>query len=378
MSLTSGALAMESIPLIDLGRQSPAVRAGFDGAIARVMGSQQFIMGPEVTAFEEEVARYLNVPHAVSVASGTDALLLALRALDLPAGQHVIVPAFTFFATAGAVWNAGLVPVFCDVDTDTFCVTAETVEAAWTRETVAVIPVHMFGLMAPMNDLEDLAVDRRVLLLEDAAQAFGAHGPSGWAGGCGDACAHSFFPTKNLGAFGDGGMVTTSRPDVADRVAKLRVHGGRKMYHHEMVGTNSRLDTLQAAVLREKLPHVDDWTRERQAIAVRYAERLYGLDELTLPHIPDQHRHVFNQFTVRTAQRDGLRSALREHGIGSGVYYPVPLHLQDCFAELGGSAGDLPGAESLCERVLSLPMFPGLRDSEVDRVTDVIRKFFKR
>ena len=185
MSLTSAALTGEPIPLIDLGRQSPAVRAEIDDAIARVTGSRQFIMGPEVTAFEEEVARYLNVPHAVSVASGTDALLLALRALDLPAGQHVIVPAFTFFATAGAVWNAGLVPVFCDVDPDTFCVTAETVEAAWTRETVAVIPVHMFGLMAPMNDLEELAVDRGLLLLEDAAQAFGAHGPSGWAGGCG-------------------------------------------------------------------------------------------------------------------------------------------------------------------------------------------------
>ncbi len=372
-----------SVPLLDLTPQYESIQEDVDAAIARVVRSQGFVLGPEVEALESEVADYLGVAHAVGCASGTDALLLPLRALDLAPGDEVIVPAFTFFATAGAVWNAGLKPVFCDVDPVTFNVTRETVEEAWTQRTRAVIPVHLFGQMAPMSELEALAGERDAVVLEDAAQSIGARqrttseddwvfaGAAGWAG------AFSFFPTKNLGAFGDGGLVSTSDPEVAERVAKLRVHGGRQMYHHEMVGTNSRLDALQAAVLRVKLPYLEEWARERRANAAFYDEALRNIDQIVLPRTMEGNFHVFNQYTIRAERRDELRGHLGDLGIGSGVYYPVPLHMQPCFAELSGSAGDLPAVERACEEVLSLPVFPGLGEGRMERVADAIRQFFR-
>jgi len=237
-----------TVPLIDLTRQYESIREEAQSAMDRVLDSQRFILGPEVQALEEEMAEYVGAAHAIGVASGTDALLLSLQALDADPGSAVIVPSFTFFATAGAAWNAGLRPVFCDVDPDTFNVTAETMDAVWTDDTVAVVPVHLFGQMADIGPIRELAASRDAFVLEDAAQAVGASGPGGTAGSAGDACAFSFFPTKNLGAFGDGGMVTTNADEHADKVRKLRVHGGKKMYHPEMVGTNSRLDALQAAI----------------------------------------------------------------------------------------------------------------------------------
>lgn len=367
----------QQIPLLDLKVQYASIRDELDRAVARVVESQGFVLGPEVEAFEEEIARYLGVRHAVGVASGTDALLLPLEAIDAEPASEVIVPSFTFFATAGAVWNAGLRPVFCDVDPETFNVSAATLEAVWSERTVAVVPVHLFGRTAPMAEIMELATARGAFVLEDAAQAIGATGPEGAAGAVGDAGAFSFFPTKNLGGFGDGGLVTTNDAALAERVGKLRVHGGRQMYHHEMVGTNSRLDALQAAVLRVKLRHLDGWAEARARNADLYRKGLAEVAEVLLPGDGGaDSRHVYNQFTVRARRRDELRRYLTDRGIGSGVYYPEPLHLQECFASLGGRAGDLPVTETLCGEVLSLPIFPELGEERIERVCEVVRAFY--
>jgi dTDP-4-amino-4,6-dideoxygalactose transaminase len=369
-----------NVPLLDLGPQYESLRSEIDEAVRRVVASQRFVMGPEVEGLEREIAGYLGAPHAVGVASGTDALLLPLRALDPRPGDEVILPAFTFFATAGAVWNAGFTPVFCDIDRETFNVTVETVEAAWSGRTRAVIPVHLFGQMAPMAPLMELARERGAVVIEDACQAIGAWqaAPDGTpvrAGAWGEAGAFSFFPTKNLGGFGDGGMVSATDADLADRVAKLRVHGGRQMYHHELVGTNSRLDALQAAVLRVKLPRLDEWAEARRENARRYDQALEDVPGLERPATLPGNHHVYNQYTVRVGQRDALREHLQGKGIGTGVYYPVPLHLQECFRELGGREGALPQAERACREVLSLPVFPELGEARRERVIEEIRAF---
>jgi len=363
------------VPLLDLSAQYASIRDELDAAVRAVVESQRFVLGPEVEALESELCAYLGVEHAVGCASGTDALLLPLKALDVEPGSDVIVPSFTFFATAGAVWNAGLRPVFCDVDPDTFNVTAESLERVWTERTVAVVPVHLFGQMAPMAEIRTLAALRGAFVLEDAAQAIGAKSAAGDAGSAGDAAGFSFFPTKNLGAFGDGGLVTTGDAAFADRIAKLRVHGGRQMYHHEMVGTNSRLDALQAAVLRAKLRHLDAWTAARRENARRYEEMLDGVEGVRVPPVAEGNVHVFNQYTLRVERRDALKEHLAARGIGSGVYYPVPLHLQPCFASLGGAPGDLPVTEALCEEVLSLPIFPELGEDRLAVVAEAIRAF---
>jgi len=374
------------VPLLDLKPQYQSIRDALDAALLRVAESQGFILGPEVEALEAELAEFLNVPYAIGCASGTDALLLPLKALDPEPGDEVVIPAFTFFATAGAVWNAGFRPVFCDVDPDTFNVRRETLEAAWTPRTRAIIPVHLFGQMAPMADILELAQARGAVVIEDCAQSIGAaqrlagpHAREGWvqSGAAGDMGSFSFFPTKNLGGFGDGGLVTVrDSAELADRVGKLRVHGGKQMYHHEMVGTNSRLDALQAAVLRIKLPHLPEWTEKRRENACMYHGGLADLPRVQLPVVADGNKHVYNQFTIRTPDRDALRSHLSEKGIGTGIYYPVPLHLQPCFAELGGKTGDLPVSEMACKEVLSLPIFPELGADRLQRVIDEIRAFY--
>lgn len=372
-----------TIPLLDLKAQYASLREVLHEAVDRVVESQGFVLGPEVEAFEAEMAEYLGVPHAIGCASGTDALLLPLKALDPQPGDQVVIPAFTFFATAGAVWNSGFEPVFCDIHPETFNVTRETVEAAWTPRTRVVTPVHLFGQMAPMEELNEGACDRGVTMLEDAAQAIGARRRMGrgeeWtmAGAAGAVGAFSFFPTKNLGGFGDGGLVSTLDAGMADKVGKLRVHGGRQMYHHELVGTNSRLDALQAAVLRAKLPYLDGWAEARRAHAAIYDERLAGVEGVRTPVVDPLNHHVYNQYTLRADRRDELRSWLQEKGIGSGVYYPVPLHLQECFSALGYRKGQLPHAEAACAEVLSLPVFPELGKDRAHEVADAIVAFYK-
>ena len=368
------------VPFLDLKAQYATLSTGIDAAIRRVVESQHFILGPTVEAFESALAARLRSRHAIGVASGTDALLLALRALDLPENSGVVVPSFTFFATAGAVWNAGLRPVFADVDADTFNLTAETIEAALTPDTRAIVVVHLYGLMAPMEPIMALAKKRDLYVIEDVAQALGSRQSIGGvvrdSGTLGDFGAYSFFPTKVLGAFGDAGAVTSEDDELAERVRKLRVHGGRQMYHHEMVGTNSRLDALQAAVLSAKLPHVDRWIEARRAIARRYDEALAGIDGVMTPHVPAGDEHVFGVYTIRSERRDALREHLTQRGIGSSIYYPVPLHLPECFAELGGRAGDAPVSERLAGEVLSLPIYPEMPEGDVDQVADAMREFY--
>ena len=365
-----------TVPLMDLTAQYAAIKSEIDSTLLRVLETQRFILGPEVEAFEKDVKDYLNVRHAAGCASGTDALLLPLKALPAAPRSDVIVPSFTFFATAGAVWNAGFRPVFCDVDPDTFNVTAESIEAVWTERTVAVVVVHLFGQMAPMREILALAKPRGAFVLEDVAQAFGASSPEGMAGSVGDAGACSFFPTKNLGAFGDGGMVVTSDKELAEEVKKIRVHGGRKMYHHETVGTNSRLDSLQAAILRVKLRYLDSWAAQRVINASYYTDALSGIDGLRTPKTMDGFAHVYNQYTLKVDRRDELQAHMKSRGIGSGIYYPVPLHLQQCFNELGGSEGDCPVTEELCRTVLSLPIYPELGEEKRAQVGKVVRSFY--
>ena len=366
------------VPLLDLTEQYATISEDIDRAIQAVVSSQRFILGPEVELLERSIEALLGARHAIGCASGTDALLLPLLALEAPPEAEVVVPAFTFFATAGAVWNAGLVPAFCDVDAATFNVEVDTVAAAWTERTRALIPVHLFGQMARMPELAAFAHARGAFVLEDAAQAIGARTDGRQVGAAGDACALSFFPTKNLGGFGDGGMITTSDSALAERLRKIRVHGGVQMYHHEMVGTNSRLDALQAAVLRTKLPHLEAWTDARRRNAALYDELLAELPEVATPCVRAGSLHVYNQYTVKAERRDELRVFLDSRGIGTGIYYPVPLHLQECFRSLGYARGDFPVSERLAEEVLSLPVFPELGEARVRTVASAIREFYGR
>ncbi len=382
------------IPLLDLTAQYASLREELDAAVRSVVEPQRFILGEPVERLEAELAEYLGVAHAVGCASGTDALLLPLKAFDPQVGDEVVIPAFTFFATAGAVWNAGYRPVFCDVDAETFNVSAETLLAAWTERTRGVIPVDLFGQMAPMSEILAMAAERGAFVLEDAAQALGAAhkcdgsgatvvagtpvtaGTTVMAGTVGHVGAYSFFPSKNLGGFGDGGLISTDGADLAEKLRKLRVHGGRRMYHHEMVGTNSRLDALQAAVLSAKLPHLDGWAEARRSNAALYDELLTDVAEVITPKVSPGNTHVYNQYTVRARRRDELRAHLTEQGIGTGVYYPVPLHLQPCFQELAYREGDFPVSEKLCTEVLSLPVFPELGEQRVAAVAEAIRRFY--
>src|SRR5690606_17229365 len=353
-------------------------------AMRVVVEEQRFILGPTVERFEREMAEYLSVRHAVGCASGTDALLLSLRALDVQPGDEVVTTPFTFFATAGAIHNAGARPVFADIRPDTYNLDPAAAEAAVGKRTRAVIPVHLFGQMAEMTAFRALADGAGIGLIEDAAQAIGARQrtPDGeWitTGTLGDTAAFSFFPSKNLGAFGDGGLVTANRDDLAARLRLLRVHGGRQMYHHEEVGYNSRLDSLQAAVLSVKLPRLPAWSEARRENAAFYDEALGGIEELRTPVVAPENESIYNQYTIRVAggKRDDLAAHLRERGVGSSIYYPLPLHLQECFAYLGYRRGQFPESERASEEVLSLPVFPELTPQEREHVVASIREFFR-
>ena len=371
------------VPLLDLTLQYQQIRPEIERVLPEVVEAQHFILGPRVEAFEKEVAAHLGVPHAIGCASGTDALLLSLRALDVKPGDEVVTSPFTFFATAGAIHNVGARPVFADIQPDTFNLDPPAADAAIGENTRAVIPVHLFGQMADMSAFHALGEGADVGIIEDAAQAIGARqrledGTWITAGTLGDACAFSFFPSKNLGAFGDGGMVVTNDATTAERLRRLRVHGGKQMYHHEEVGYNSRLDTLQAAVLSVKLPYLTRWSEARRKNAAFYDEALGDLEGIVTPAVRPENESIFNQYTVRVLEgrRDELQAFLRDRGVGSSIYYPVPLHLQECFAYLGYGEGDFPVSELAAREVLSLPVFPELTGEQKEYVVSSIRAFF--
>lgn len=370
------------VPLLDLKQQYQQIKPEVDAAIARVVQSQQFIGGPEVEALESEIAAYCGAAHCVGVSSGSDALLAALMALDIGPGDEVITTPYTFFATAGAIARVGARPVFVDIDPETYNIQPDEVASHITPRTRAIIAVHLYGQCAEMAPLVALGERHHLAIIEDAAQAIGAEYRGRRAGSLGTVACFSFFPSKNLGAFGDAGAVTTNDAALADRIRLLRNHGAQPKYYHRYVGGNFRLDALQAAVLRVKLRHLDAWTSARQRNAAAYDAALAQAGLATaLLHVPTvkQSRHIFNQYVVRFAAVPGLRDAAREHlarcHIGTEIYYPVPLHLQECFAYLDYQRGDFPRAEHAAATTLALPVFPELTGEQLQFVVRALRSF---
>jgi dTDP-4-amino-4,6-dideoxygalactose transaminase len=370
-----------NVPLLDLVAQYRAIKDDVLPAMQRVIEAQQFIMGPAVAELEAAVARLSAVPHGIACASGTDALLLPLKALNLQPGDEVITTPFTFFATAGAIHNAGGTPVFVDIDPDTFNIDPVAAERAITSRTRAILAVHLYGQMAAMERFLAIGRSRRLPIIEDACQAIGARrsidGEWRMAGELGWVTAYSFFPSKNLGAWGDGGMMVTADAALAERLRRLRLHGGAKQYHHDEIGTNSRLDTLQAAILLAKLPHLAAWSAKRREHAAYYSRALAAVPQVKTPVVERASEHIFHQYTLRVERRDALAAHLKAQGIGNAVYYPVPLHLQPCFAHLGYKVGRLPVAEQAAREVLSLPVYPELTTSQLDHVIETIRGFYR-
>ena len=370
----------DPIPLAGLEAQHAAIRDAVMPAVHAVIQRQQFIMGPEVAELEQAIAALSQVRHAIGCASGTDALLLPLRTLELGRDDEVITPAFTFPGTALAVHNAGGRPVFVDIDRVTFNLDPHQLEQAITPRTRAIIPVHLFGQMAAMEEILPIARRHGIPVLEDAAQAIGARRKLGgqWrmAGETGWAATLSFFPTKNLGAWGDGGMMLTQDDVLADRLRRLRVHGGLRKYHYEEVGTNSRLDTLQAAVLLAKVPHLAGWSEGRRQRAAWYSERFAGHPEVVSPGTDPANEHIFHQYVIRAPRRDALQAHLTARGIGCAVYYPLAVHLQPCFGHLGYREGDFPESEAATREVLAIPVYPELTVVQQERVADTIVGFY--
>jgi len=387
-----------SVPLLDLKAQYTAIRDEIRAAIDRVADAQQFILGPEVEALEREVAAYSGCAYGIGVSSGTDALLVALMAIDIRPGDEVITTPYTFFATAGSIARLGAVPVFVDIDPLTFNIDPTAIEARITPRTRVIMPVHLYGQMADMDPIMDIAQRYGLVVIEDAAQAIGSEYKGRRAGSIGHMGCFSFFPSKNLGGFGDGGMVTTNDAALAERIRLLRGHGAHPKYYHKLIGGNFRLDALQAAVLRVKLKYLDDWTAGRQRNAATYrrlfAEAGLTIDppscltagcharnkgDCTLPpgrvvlpvEAPDR-RHIYNQFVIRVAQRDQVMAALKARQIGHEIYYPVPLHLQECFAYLGQRPGDLPASECAAAETLALPIYPELTDAMLAAVVEAV------
>jgi dTDP-4-amino-4,6-dideoxygalactose transaminase len=363
------------VPLLDLQEQYRPLRDDILAAIARVCDSQRFIGGPEIEALEREIAEVVGVRHAVGVSSGTDALIVALMALGVGPGDEVITPTFSFFATAGSVVRLGATPRLVDIDPVTYNVDPAAVIHAITPRTRAIMPVHLYGLCADMDPVLESARRANVPVIEDAAQAIGARYRDRSAGSMGMMGCFSFFPSKNLGAFGDGGLVTTNDDALAFELRLLRNHGAEPKYFHKKVGGNFRLDALQAAVLRVKLPHLDAWTSARRANADRYDALFKARDidgRVTLPFRPSRQHHIFNQYVVRVPNRDRVRAHLERAGIGTEIYYPVPFHMQECFASLGYREGDFPHAEAAAREVLALPIYPGLSEPQQRAVVTAI------
>ena len=369
-----------NVPMLDLKAQHRAIRDAVVPKVLELAESQLFILGQPVQELEAKVADLSRARHGIGVASGTDALLVPLKALDLKPGDEVITTPFTFFATAGAIHNAGAKPVFVDIERGTFNIDPAAVEAALTPRTRAIMPVHLFGQMAAMERLLPLAERRGVALVEDAAQSIGARrriaGRWRMAGELGTATGFSFFPTKNLGGWGDGGMVVANDQKLADRVRSLRTHGGARQYYHDEIGINSRLDALQAVVLLAKLPFLESWSAARRANAARYTQALAGLSAVRAPVTDPANEHIFHQYVIEADRRDELQAHLKAHEIGCAVYYPLSLHLQPCFRYLGYSEGAFPVAEAATRRVLALPVYPELSEAQQQYVAETIRGFY--
>ena len=372
-----------SVPMLDVPRQNGPLRKRIDAAMADVCDRGAFVHGPACAEFEAAMAEYCGTEFAVGCASGSDALLLALMGLGVGPGDEVILPSFTFFATAGSVWRLGAIPVFAEILPENFNIDPASLKQKITSATKAIIPVHLFGQCAEMDEINRLAEDAGGLpVVEDAAQAIGAQHQGRRAGSLGKVGCFSFYPTKNLGGFGDGGMITTNDGDLANRFRQLRNHGQHPQYKHDIVGVNSRLDTLQAAVLNVKLPMLDQWAESRGCHAARYNEefaRRGMAEKIVTPTTAKNCQSVWNQYTIRVlgGKRDELRAHLADHQVGSAIYYPIPLHRQTCFAALGYQPGSLPHTEQAAEEVLSLPVFPELARKEQDRVLDVIEAFYE-
>lgn len=373
-TMTKPTPTQTAIPLLDLVAQFNAIRDEVMPAMERVCESQRFIGGPEVTACEDEIAKYCDCKVGIGMTSGTDALLCGMMGLGIGPGDEVIVPTFTFFATAGCVARLGAKPVFVDVDPDTFNVTAAIIEKAITPKTKLIIPVHLFGQLAEMDAIMAMANARGIPVMEDSAQSIGASHNGKKACSIGRLGTLSFFPSKNLGAFGDAGMIVTNDVELGDRLRILREHGSKPKYYHKWIGGNFRLDALQAAVLRIKLRHLDAWSKKRQENARRYDAMFAGTKVVT-PKIAKGNVSIYNQYCIRVPNRDKLREHLNAQGIGNEVYYPVPLHLQECFKHLGGKTGDLPVSEKAAAEVLAIPIYPELTEAQQQRVAETIINF---
>lgn len=383
---------LTTVPLLDLKAQYRAIRDEIRGAVDRVLESQNFILGPEVEALEREVAAYSQCAYGIGVSSGTDAILISLMATGIKPGEEVITSPYAFFATAGSIARLGARAVFVDIVPDTYTIDPAAIEAAITHQTRAIMPVHLYGQMADMNLIMDLARRHRLYVIEDAAQAIGAEYHTRRAGSIGHFGCFSFFPSKNLGGVGDGGMVTTQDPQLADRLCLLRNHGHRPKYYNKLIGGNFRLDAIQAAVLRVKLRYLDQWTRARQRNAATY-RRLFaeagsviaGLEArarfpeqgILLPVEIAGRQHIYNQFVIRSARRDALLAYLRDRGVGAEIYYPVPLHLQECFVEWGYKKGDFPVSECAAAQTFALPIYPELTETMQRVVVNTIADFHR-
>lgn len=370
------------VPLLDLTEQNQLLRPEIEAALGRVLDTNAFILGGEVKALEDELAAYCGTKYAIGCASGSDALLIALLALDVKAGDEVITTPYSFFATVSAITRLGATPVFVDIDPLTYNLDVSQIESKITERTKAIQPVHLYGQCADMAELRKVAAKHGIPLVEDAAQAIGAEENGVRAGAMSEIGCFSFYPSKNLGGMGDGGLMTTDDDELAERLFALRVHGSKQRYYHKWVGLNSRLDGFQGAVLRVKLPYLDSWSNKRKANAGRYRELFTdaGLTEqVGLPFERENVRHIYNQFVVRVpGKRDKLRAFLTEKGIGTDIYYPVSLHMQECFEYVGYKEGDLPESEKASRETLALPIYPELRPEQLEYVVDVIARFYEQ
>ncbi len=364
------------IPSLDLQRQYKTIQDEIHKAVAEVIDSQSFVLGPFVESFEHSIAQYCCTKHAIGVSSGTDAILLALMAGNVKHGDEVITTPFTFFATAGSIARLGATPVFVDIDPATYNIDVSKIASAVNKKTKAILPVHLYGQCADMDAIMEIARDNGLMVIEDAAQAIGAVYKGRNAGTLGNIGCFSFYPTKNLGGYGDGGLVTTDDDALAGLMKILRVHGSEPKYYHSFIGINGRLDALQAAILSVKLKYLNGWSERRRQVASYYSGHLSGLP-VRLPKIESYNTHIFHQYVIATPQRDELMRYLKQEGIETAIYYPVSLHLQKCFGYLGYKEGDLPESEKASRETVALPIFPEITTKEQDYVIGHVRKFFK-